>query len=163
MVRAGKSRALTTGEIAALPRGLVAAIDFKGVELAGLHHPLSRVSKVLRGYAVILVRDKRIFWPGLPSDLSSDPVMMSVLGHELVHVWQYAGGMTLVSYVWRDVICRFGRYSYRLEPGKPYAAYGYEQQAAMVEDWMRLKAGQALRWGATGTKARALETVVPFL
>ena len=156
------SRSLTPGETAALPPGLVAAVDVAGVELVGAHHPLSRLSRAVRGYAVILVRGRRIFWPGLAEDLSGDPRAMAILGHELVHVWQYATGMTLVRYILRDVIARQGRYVYELKAGKPYTAYGYEQQAAMVEDGMRLDAGLGARWGKGIDKA-ALEAIVPFL
>ncbi len=157
------SRPLTPAEIAALPPRLVAAVDVGGVELVNAHHPLSRLSRAFRGYALIVVRGQRVFWPDLGGDMSGDRVRMSILGHELVHVWQYARGMNLLSYVWRDVILRLGRYDYRLVPGKAYVAYGYEQQAAMVEDWMRLEAGLAVRHGRGGIDKAALEAIVPFL
>lgn len=156
-------RSLTPAEIAALPAGLAAAVDMAEVELVAGHHPLSRLSQALRGYALIVVRGRRVFWPGLTGDMGGDRLRMTVLGHELVHVWQYANGMTLLSYGLRDVIGRMGRYAYRLVAGKPYAAYGYEQQAAMVEDWMRLKAGLAPNHGPADLDAAALEAVVPFL
>lgn len=156
-------RVLTAAEIAGLPPGLVAAIDVAEVELVDAHHPLSRLSQALRGYAVILVRGRRVFWPGLPVDLSNNPLLMSVLGHELVHIWQYRTGMNLLIYILRDVIARMGRYAYRIVPGKPYRAYGYEQQAAMVEDWMRLRAGHGPRHGPAGLDTATLEAIVPFL
>lgn len=156
-------RGLTPGEIAGLPPGLVAAVDIDAVRLVGRPHPLSRLSEVVRGYAVILVHGRRVFWPRLKADLSGDRLAMTILGHELVHVWQYAHGMTVAGYVWRDVVCRLGRYDYRLVPGKPYAAYGYEQQAAMVEDGMRLEAGLSARWGRGSLDKAALQAIVPFL
>ena len=163
MQTGNESRKLTTTEIAALPPGLVAAVDIAGVELVGRHHPLSRLSRTFRGYGLILVRGRRIFWPGLRGDFSRDPLEMSVLAHELVHVWQYANGMTLLSYILRDVISRLGSYFYRIVPGKPYVAYGYEQQAAMVEDWMRLNTGMFAHYSRTGIDKAALEAIVPFL
>jgi hypothetical protein len=140
------SRPLTASERAALPPGLLAAVPEDVVLKAG-HHPLSHLSRWLRGYAVILVRGKTIFWPNLIDDLSRNPVMLSVLAHELVHVWQYRTGMTLLRYIWRDVIGHRGCYAYHLISGKPYRDYGYEQQAAMMEDWVRLHHGLPARHG----------------
>jgi hypothetical protein len=161
-------RALTHAEIEALPPGLLAAVPSDEVVLIASHHPLSHLSQALRGYALIVVRGRRIFWPGLVADMSGDCAKLSVLAHELVHVWQYETGMTLVKYVWRDVIRRLGRYAYRLTPGKPFTAYGYEQQAAMMEDWMRLRHGLFAHYGRSNPPGNsidmaALEAVVPFL
>jgi hypothetical protein len=140
------SRPVTPAERTALPLGLLAEMP-DDVVLKSRHHPLSHVSRWLRGYAVILVRGKTIFWPNLPRDMSRNPVLLSVLAHELVHVWQYRTGMTLFSYVIRDLIGHRGRYAYELIAGKPYRDYGYEQQAAMMEDWVRLHHGLAPRYG----------------
>ncbi len=159
----GMTRPLTHSEIAGLPPGLVAAVDVAAVEMVAAHHPLSHLSKLFRGYHVILVRGRRVFWPGLPADLGGHALQMSVLGHELVHVWQYAHGMTLWRYILRDVFGQLGRYDYRPEPGKPYTAYGYEQQAAMLEDWMRLRSGHSPRHGPPGIDTATLEAIVPFL
>ncbi len=156
-------RALTAAEMDALPRGLVAAVPVRDVVLIGAHHPLSLVSQALRGYALIVVRGRRIFWPGLTADMSGDHARLSILAHELVHVWQYETGMTLLTYIWRDVIGRLGRYAYRLKPGKVFTAYGYEQQAAMMEDWVRLRYGLFAHYSCHGIDMAALEAVVPFL
>lgn len=156
-------RPLTANEIAALPPGLVAAVPVGDIVLIARHHPLSVLSRILRGYSLIVVRGQRIFWPGLKDDMSGDAVQMTVLGHELVHVWQYGTGMTLMRYIWRDVILRLGRYRYKLIPGKAFVAYGYEQQAAMMEDWMRLTNGRKIRFGQGPVDADALSAVVPFL
>jgi hypothetical protein len=155
-------RPLTAAECRALPPGLLAVVPAGEVVLIARHHPLSLLSQTLRGYALIVVRGRRIFWPGLTADMSQDAGRLSVLAHELVHVWQYETGMTLLKYVWRDVILRQGRYRYRLQPGKAFTAYGYEQQAAMLEDWVRLGAGMNVHWGH-GVESDALEAVVPFL
>jgi hypothetical protein len=155
-------RPLTLSERTALPSGLVAAMP-EDIVLVGAHHPLSQLSLYLRGYSVILVRGHRVFWPGLPADLSRDPRDLSVLAHELVHVWQYRTGMTLFRYIVRDVLLRLGQYAYRLKPGKAFTAYGYEQQAAMMEDWMRLRAGLPLRWGRGAVDMAALRAIVPFV
>jgi len=156
-------RALTPAEIHALPPGLLAAVPSGEVVLIAAHHPLSHLSQALRGHALIVVRGRRIFWPGLAADMSGDIAKLSVLAHELVHVWQYETGMTLLKYVWRDVVRRLGRYAYRLTPGKPFTAYGYEQQAAMMEDWVRLRHGLFAHYSRSGIAMAELEAVVPFL
>ncbi len=155
-------RALTGTERAALPPGLLAALP-DGIVLIGAHHPLSRLSQRVRGYALILVRGKRIFWPNLTADLSIDIGNLSVLAHELVHVWQYRNGMTVWRYIWRDVIGHLGRYDYRLVPGRAYTAYGYEQQAAMMEDWIRLRHGLFARYARHGVTLADLAAVLPFV
>ena len=154
-------RPLSPSERAALPPGLLAEMP-DDVVLVDAHHPLSRLSRALRGYAVILVRHRRIFWPHLPADISRHPVQLAVLAHELVHVWQYRTGMTLISYLWRDIIGRFGRYAYTIVPGKPYRQYGYEQQASMMEDWVRLKHGLTARHGK-GVTLESLSRLLPFV
>ena len=155
-------RSLTPAERAALPQGLVAALP-DGIILVNAHHPLSHLSRLFRGFAVILVRDKTIFWPGLIDDMSRDPAHLSLLAHELTHVLQYQAGMTVWRYIWRDVIGNLGRYSYKLEAGKPFDAYAFEQQAAMVEDWVLLSHGLPQRYGALGTTRKALADLVPVL
>ena len=71
--------------------------------------------------------------------------------------------MTVWRYIWRDVIGNLGRYSYKLEAGKPFDAYAFEQQAAMVEDWVLLSHGLPQRYGALGTTRKALADLVPVL
>ncbi|WP_443748165.1 hypothetical protein [Asticcacaulis solisilvae] len=157
-----ETRALTPAERAALPQGLVAALP-DGIVLVNAHHPLSHLSRIFRGFAVILVRHKTIYWPGLIGDMSSDPAHLSLLAHELMHVLQYQAGMTVWRYVLRDVIGNLGGYTYKLETGKPFDAYAYEQQAAMVEDWVLLSNGLPQRYGAFGTTRKALAEFVPVL
>ncbi len=110
-----------------------------------------------------MVRGLHIYWPGLPADLSRDKEQLPILAHELVHVWQYCGGMNLFHYLLRDIVCNLGRYNYRLKPKKSFEAYAYEQQAAMMEDWMRLQDGRKIRFGQGPVDADALAAKVPFL
>ncbi len=149
-------RPLTAAEIAGLPAGLVGAIHMTGVRLIGTHHPVSVASQWIGRSALIVVRGDWIFWPDLIEDLSGDARLMSLLAHELVHVWQYQSGMTLWSYLWRER----GQYHYELTD-TPYTRYGYEQQAAMVEDWMRLRNGLNARY-ALGDTDRLAE-IIPFV
>lgn len=156
-------RPLTASEIAALPPGLVAAVPVEDVRLVDRHHPVSRFSQVFRGHALIVVRGLHIFWPDLPDDLSRNKAHLTILAHELVHVWQYCGGMTLFHYLVRDIVCNYGRYNYRLKPEKAFKDYAFEQQAAMMEDWMRLQEGWTIRFGQGPVDAKALAAKVPFL
>lgn len=64
-------------------------------------------------------------------DFSSAPLWLrGLVVHELTHVWQHQQGINLV--------LRRGpwaRYDYLpLKPGKPFEAYGLEQQAEIVRD-----------------------------
>ena len=54
--------------------------------------------------------------------------------HEMVHVWQHQSGRNLI-------LARppLARYNYRLQPEKPFARYGIEQQACIVADAYRLR------------------------
>lgn len=150
-------RPLTLSERTALPAGLIAAVPVEAVRLIGRAHPLSWLSQALGRGPLIVVRGRRIFWPDLPADLSGRPEVLALLAHELTHVWQYANGLTLWRYLWRER----GRYRYRLIPGKAFTDYGYEQQAAMVEDWVRSRNGLPPRWGRAAD-VQSLPTCLPF-
>ncbi len=151
-----KTRLLTSAEIAALPAGLVAAVAVDQVRLVAAHHWVSWLARLVGRGAQIVVRGQRIHWPRLPADMSDNAVAMSLLAHELVHVWQYANGLTL----WRYILRERGQYHYRID-GRVYTDYGYEQQAAMVEDWMRLRSGLAPRYGEVDIAM--LKEIIPFL
>ena len=89
---------------------------------------------------ISVVRGGRIFWPGAPAEARS-LAERAHLAHELVHVWQYqalrrSGIEILLSRVYR----------YRLDPARAFLDYGYEQQAAIVEDYVRLCDGAECRW-----------------
>ena len=49
--------------------------------------------------------------------------------HEMTHVWQAQARGRFYLPLMRHPFCR---YSYRLEPGKPFESYGLEQQAEIV-------------------------------
>jgi hypothetical protein len=155
-------RQLTTHELSALPAGLKAALGHADICLIAAPHPLARIAGWIGWGSLILVRGRRIFWPGLPDDLSRRHEDVSLLAHELTHVWQYANGMTLWRYVWREIRRFPGVYSYRLIPGKAFQAYGYEQQAAMVEDWVRHRLGLPVRWARAPGDANGLAALIPF-
>src|SRR6476659_5156345 len=67
---------------------------------------------------------------GYSDDFSAEP--LSVQGyfiHELTHVWQSQKGGKFYLPLMRHPFCR---YNFTLEPGKPFARYGLEQQAEIV-------------------------------
>ncbi len=89
---------------------------------------------------ISVVRGGRIFWPGAPAEVRT-LTERAHLAHELVHVWQYQAlrrnGLELL----------FSRvYRYRLDPARAFRDYGFEQQAAIVEDYVRLCDGAECRW-----------------
>jgi hypothetical protein len=63
-------------------------------------------------------------------DFSTAPLSLQGLFiHELVHVWQTQQHGRFYLPLVRHPFCR---YEYRFEPGKPFTAYGIEQQAELV-------------------------------
>ena len=51
--------------------------------------------------------------------------------HEMTHVWQAQKGGRFYLPLMRHPFCR---YSYAIEPGRPFEHYGLEQQAEIVKD-----------------------------
>ncbi|ESQ82139.1 hypothetical protein AEAC466_18555 [Asticcacaulis sp. AC466] len=149
-------RGLTAAEVSALPDGLAQAVPVAEVRLIDRHHWVSHLARLAGRGTQIVVRGRNIFWPGLLPDFGADPIRISLLAHELVHVWQYETGLTL----WKYILRERGRYHYRID-GRAYTGYGYEQQAAMMEDWMRLRAGLPPRYSRVDTPT--LERTLPFL
>ena len=103
---------------------------------------------------ISVVRGARIFWPGAPAEAKSLSERAH-LAHELTHVWQYQAlkrsGIELL----------FSRvYRYRLDPLREFLSYGYEQQAAIVEDYVRLCDGGGCRWGEGGASPADYERVI---
>ncbi|MEO5866882.1 MAG: vgr related protein [Sphingomonas sp.] len=74
--------------------------------------------------------------------------------HEMVHIWQHQKGifLPLARHPW----CR---YDYTIEPGRPLAAYGIEQQAEIVADIFLLRHGATCRNGAA---LADYEGILPF-
>lgn len=128
-------RRLTASERSLLPPPFADAIDLDEVRiLARWHTPLAALLKVT------VVRDARIFWKNAPQEATTLSERAH-LAHELVHVWQYRAlrrtGLDLLA---------SRTYRYRLYPERAFVSYGYEQQAAIVEDFVRQKNGAGVRW-----------------
>lgn len=75
--------------------------------------------------------------PYMHKGLDSDRNGRKLLIHELTHVWQYEhrnyGGSYILDAATAHVI--HGQKAYVYEAGRPWNAYGAEQQAKIVEDW----------------------------
>ncbi len=133
---ASLSRGLSPAEKRLLPPPLAAAIDLDAVRiLARWHTPIAAMLKVT------IVRGTRIFWKHAPAEATT-LAERAHLAHELVHVWQYQAlrrtGIELLSN---------RLYRYAIDPARVFTAYGYEQQASIVEDYVRLKDGARPRHG----------------
>ena len=130
---------LTTEESARLA-GLAARVDCTRV---CLHRDPGRLRALVlwvsRGRAVTLGND--VF---LPDRCADD---LATLAHELTHCGQFQRWGAVRYFVrgaaaqLRDLLYRLGLgpspYAYRLEDGKPFDAYGMEQQGQIVEDGFR--------------------------
>lgn len=128
-------RPLTAAERLLLPPPLARSFDFDAVRIvARWHTPFAAMTKVT------IVRGARIFWANAP-DEALTPSQRGHLAHELVHVWQYrALGRTGIELLASRI------YGYALDPARRFLSYGYEQQAAIVEDYVRLKEGARPRY-----------------
>lgn len=148
-------RPLLAREIMALPP-LIRGLAGPYVRLLPRPHPLSLVSKALGRAEFIIVRGGRIFWPDLKDDLSQDRGLIALLAHELIHVWQYQNGMSAFTYLIRER----GLYGYDPEYDQ-FNTMGYEQQAALVEDYVRLTYGLQTRHAIKPTSLTTLTSLIP--
>jgi hypothetical protein len=151
-------RRLTPGETE-LARGVFGeALKLGGVRL--WFHGLPT------GFAVTL--GPIITLPGAvrPDFSAEGPDIQAWLIHELVHVWQMQTGPLRAIASWAQVVTA-GGYGQGL-PGYRYAlpaqweALNLEQQAAVVEDMIRLGAGLAPRHGPANAKIEDYRGLTPF-
>ena len=90
-------------------------------------------------------------------DFSAEAVPLQALFiHEMTHVWQAQTRGTWYLPFARHPFCR---YRYTLEPGKPFADYGIEQQAEIVAHAFRARLDGAVPSGANPAD---LEAILPF-
>ena len=79
---------------------------------------------------------------GWSDDFAREPLSrQGFFIHEMTHVWQTHAGGRFYLPLMRHPFCR---YDYRLEPGKPFAAYGIEQQAEIVRHRFLANRGAAV-------------------
>jgi|SRR5690348_4568311 len=123
-----KCRSLTPGEIE-MGRSIFGdAIDYSKVNLVeGKWWPFHPRGAAMAPMGNIWFHPEGGGWS---DDFSKEP--LSAQGffiHELTHVWQAQRRGRFYLMLMRHPFCR---YCYVLEPGKPFASYGIEQQAEIV-------------------------------
>ena len=131
---------------------LISTVDCRRVRL---YRGSDGFSGLLRRIALFASRDRAIALGNhvfLPDRCRAD---LAVLAHELTHCGQYQAWGPLTYFLrgakaqLRELVYRTWRigsspYRYTLETGKPFEAYGMEQQAQIVEDRFRASGrGQA--------------------
>lgn len=96
------------------------------------------------------------------SRLKSDAAWLM---HELTHAWQHQSGRSVL---FRGISEQtqefFGHSAYRygqVDPSRRFATYKNEQQAAMVEDYFRLRHRMPLRFGSGSLQD--YEAAIPFV
>ncbi len=154
MARIESARALTAGERALARDVFGDALDADRVTLRrGKWFPLQPRRTVMAPDGHVWFHPRGPEWR---DDFAvAGPASRALLVHELTHVWQHQRGVNLL-------LRRrpFARYAYLpLVPGRPFAAYGIEQQACIVADAYLLAQGIAVR-GAPPLAAYA--ALMPF-
>jgi hypothetical protein len=123
-----KSRFLTPGEIELARTIFGDAIDYSKVRLfQGKWWPFQPRNAAMAPMGNIWFHPVAGGWS---EDFSKEPLSrQGFFIHELTHVWQLQKRGRFYLVLMRHPFCR---YSYRLTPGKKFAAYGLEQQAEIV-------------------------------
>lgn len=123
-----KSRLLTPGEIALARSVFGDAIDYSKVRLfEGKWWPFHPKGAAMAPMGSIWFHPEGGGWS---DDFSNES--LSAQGffiHELTHVWQTQRRGRFYLPLMRHPFCR---YAYELKQGKPFSAYGIEQQAEIV-------------------------------
>ncbi len=121
-------RSLTPGEIELARTIFADAVDYAAVRL--VHRPwwpLQPRSIVMAPTGNIHFHPKGSTWS---DDFAHDTLAaQGLLIHEMTHVWQAQTRGRYYLPLMRHPFCR---YSYRIEPGRPFGRYGLEQQAELV-------------------------------
>lgn len=86
----------------------------------------------------------------------AEPLLQGLFIHEMTHTWQSACRGRYYLPLMRHPFCRYG---YEIEPGKPFAAYGIEQQAEIVRHAFMLRRGIAV---ADKPPLPVYEALLPF-
>jgi hypothetical protein len=123
-----ESRPLTPGEIALARTIFGDAIDYSKVRMfRGKWWPLQPRRSAMAPMGDIWFHPDGGGWS---DDFSKEPLgQQGFWIHEMTHVWQAQKGGRFYLPLIRHPFCR---YAYQLEPGKPFARYGIEQQAEIV-------------------------------
>jgi hypothetical protein len=122
------SRPLTLGEIEIARSMFCDAIDYPSVRM--VHRkwwPFQPRSVAMAPMGNIHFHPHSDLWS---EDFSSEPLhRQGLFIHELTHVWQAQKRGRFYLPLMRHPFCR---YTYEVEPGRPFERYGLEQQAEIV-------------------------------
>lgn len=141
-------RPLTPGEIALARTMFGEAIDYARVRLIRRRWAFFQPrNTVMAPLGHIHFHPQGPWWR--EDFAAADRAAQGLFIHEMTHVWQHQAGRRLP--IERHPFCRYG---YRLEPGKPFARYGIEQQAEIVRHAFLLR--------GDGADAGALAAILPF-
>jgi hypothetical protein len=123
-----QERPLTSGEIELARSIFREAIDYSKVRLIrGKWWPFHPRNAAMAPTGHIWFHPEAGGWS---EDFSKEPLgMQGFFMHELTHVWQAQTRGRFYLPLMRHPFCR---YSYRIQPGKPFGRYGIEQQAEIV-------------------------------
>src|SRR5438270_5014721 len=121
-------RPLTPGEIELAHSIFGDAIDYAKVRLVqGKWWPFQPRNAAMAPMGHIYFHPVAGGWS---DDFAAEPlVRQGFFIHEMTHVWQAQAKGRVYLLLMRHPFCR---YRYALKPGKPFAAYGIEQQAEIV-------------------------------
>jgi len=137
-------RPLTAGEIALAKLIFKDSIDYSAVRL----HDKRILPPFIQDKSQAVAHGSSISFPrnAYAEDFSKEPdaQKQSVFIHELVHVWQHQNKVlsTPREGLKETLRHRFNyskAYLHKLEAGKDLVKYGFEQQAAIVQDYFLLK------------------------
>ncbi|MDP2204875.1 MAG: DUF4157 domain-containing protein [Alphaproteobacteria bacterium] len=154
-----RHRQLTDGEIALAKTVFGEAVDYSRVRLYAQRILPPGLQKKHQAVAV----GNRISFPrsAYSADFSqeSDAQKQSVFIHELVHVWQHQNRvLSTPREAARETLKHKFNYAqsypYRLDPARDLTSYGFEQQAAMIQDYFLLTQHKT----ATSFKGRRIDT-----
>ena len=127
-IRSGSERSLTSGE-----RSLIASVFGNAVDPNPVRLKRMRFMPFQPRCTVMAPMGHIHFHPAGPhwcEDFASAPLgAQGLFVHEMVHVWQSQTRGRWYLPLMRHPFCR---YEYQFVVGKPFAAYGIEQQAEMV-------------------------------
>jgi hypothetical protein len=123
-----QARPLTPGEIAIARSVFADAIDYSKVRMVkGKWWPFHPRNAAMAPMGDIYFHPQGGVWS---EDFSKERLgRQGFFIHEMTHVWQSQAKGRFYLPLMRHPFCR---YSYELEPGKPFGRYGLEQQAEIV-------------------------------
>ena len=134
-------RGLTDGEKSMLWPIFRDGIDYDAVQIIHAAHPFQPSDAYMapRGHIYAPGHLFKEDWAG--PDVSA--VSRAELVHEMTHVWQFANGVDILVEGVEQLIANRGSYAkayrYELRPNKDLVDYNIEQQAAILEDYYRIR------------------------